>query len=155
MTAATISLGGGRVNANSVTIASTGNTTVGGSTTFSVRCCRNVKCKFNFTAYAAKDGGTTAIEAGTMNIAASGVVSSSGVLSRNGDAITIDVDGTLTHNGQIKSNGIGQVILCAANVTITATTIAGTGSFNLSGANGANGARNSDTEKMVEMEPIY
>ena len=80
-----------------------------------------------------------------MNIAASGIISSSGVLSRNGDAITIDVDGTLTHNGQIKSSGTGASNSAggsAANVTITATTIAGTGSFNLSGANGANGTRN-------------
>ena len=93
-----------------------------------------------------------------MNISASGIISSAGFLSRNGDPITIDVDGTLTHNGQIKTNGTtanNSAGGSAADVTIIATTIAGTGSFNLSGQMAPMVLQTISMAKMEEMVRIF
>ena len=144
-TAETIALGGGRVNANAVTLTSTGDTTVSKSSSFSgildVEGTLNVNSTLN--GYNAKTGGTNLdLRAGAMNVSASGVISSAGLISSNGDDISISVTGNLVHNGQITTSGTSYGA-DAGNVTITSNHISGTGSFTLTGYRGQNGSYNS------------
>ena len=142
ITASTLTFAGGRVNAPSSTIKSTGDTTVSASTSFSgtLEVDGHLDVSSTLSAYNGNGvGNNLVVEANTLTVGAAGKISSAGAISNNGDDMTITVTGALVNNGQINSNGSSSGG-SAGNVTVTSNHISGSGSFNLSGYRGANGS---------------